>query len=158
MKLFKGKKGHGLKAHIIIGLSVLAVLWYFNNQYKWIELPTDTLSLVMLVLVGIVYSNMADCDQPGSITNKYITTFLVGVIIWAFYKQQTKYGIIAAVILGLLRWIEHRKCIHSIVGGLIISAPLYYFGLIYFIVGFVAFMSHIVADGEVSFFMEKDLW
>ena len=68
-----------------------------------------------------------------------------------------QYGIISAVILGLLRIIEHRTIIHSVLGAILISAPLYYFGPMYFIVGLVAYMSHIISDGEFSFGWEKDI-
>ena len=143
--------------HIIIGLATLAILYYINLTYKWIEIPTDTNILLQLLIVGIIYSNMPDGDQPGSITNKWLTVALIGVIIYSFYNPiHSTYGVIAAVIIVLLRLIEHRKCIHSIVGGLIISAPLLYFSTLHFIVGFIAFMSHIISDGELSLFLEKD--
>ena len=156
MKLFK--KGHGMKVHILIGMGVLIVAWYLNTQFNWFELPTDNMVLLKLLIIGAIYSLMPDCDQPGSVINKYVTLALVGIIIWAFMYDQSEYGIAAAIIIGAYRWIEHRKCVHSIVAGLIVSAPLFYFGFLYFIVGFIAYMSHIVADGEVSFFMEKDWW
>lgn len=143
--------------HILIGLVTLAVLYYINTIYKWIEIPNDTQSLILLIVVGVVYSIMPDVDQPGSIINKYITIGLVGIIIWAFYMNQVQYGIIAAIILGLLRIIEHRTIIHSVLGSAIISAPLLYFGKIYFIVGFIAFVSHIVSDDDFSWGWEKDI-
>ncbi|MBU1173749.1 MAG: metal-dependent hydrolase, partial [Proteobacteria bacterium] len=117
-----------------------------------------SLSLIKLIVVAIVFSNMPDIDQPGAKINKYVTIGLVGIIIWAFYTAQNTIGIVTAVILGLLRIIEHRTCIHSLLAAVIISAPLYYFGLIYFIVGFLAFVSHLLIDGEMALAFEKDWW
>ena len=156
LQLFKSKKAHWGKTHIMIGLVVLGILWYANTQYNWMELPTDNGTLIQLVIIGVLYSTMPDVDNPNSIINKYVTTALVGIIIWAFYTNQMYYGIIAAVIIGLLRLIEHRTLIHSVLGAIIIAAPLLYFSLIHFIVGFVTFVSHIVADNEFSFGWEKD--
>jgi len=139
-----------------VAMAVLGILYYLNLTYNWIATPIDNLSLIKLAIAGIIYANMPDIDLPNSLMNKYITIGLVSVIIWSFYVNQKEIGIVSAVILGLLRLIEHRTLIHSVMGALIISAPLYYFGLIYFIVGFIAFLSHIIIDGEMSLAFEKD--
>ena len=156
--MFKGKKGHNMNMHILIGIVVLFGLWYLNQTYQWVEIPSEPQSLAILISIGAFYSLMPDSDQPGSIINKYITLALVGIIIWAFYVGQNQYGIMAAVILGLLRIIEHRTIIHSVLGAIVISAPLFYLGTIYFIVGFIAYLSHIISDGEMSLGWEKDWW
>lgn len=151
------KKGYSMMPHIIIGLVTVGVIYYMNTIYKWIKPPTETFALVQMATVAIIYSLLPDCDQPGSTINKYVTVALVGVIIWAFYNGMNQYGIIAAVVLGALRLIEHRTIIHSVLGALILSAPLLYFGHIYFIVGMIAFISHIVADNDFSWGWEKDM-
>ena len=158
MKLFKSRKGHNLKMHIMIALVVLIALWYLNQTYKWIDIAMDSVLLLQLLAIGIIYSVMPDSDQPGSIINKWLTIALVSVIIYSFYNPAYQnYGIMSALILGLLRVIEHRTLIHSVLGALIILFPLYlYFGLFHFIVGMVAFISHIVSDNDFSWGWERD--
>ena len=160
-KLLKNKKGHDMSGHLFIGAAVLAVLFYINQSYKWITIPSDTWSLVALAGVGLVYSLMPDIDQPGSIINKWVAVSLVGLIVFAFMKPEfRKFGIVAAFVLGLLKVIHHRPLIHSLLGGVILAAPLFYFGVLYFAVGLVAFLTHIVIDGDFSIGWEKDwkLW
>jgi len=155
------KKGHDMNMHILIGIGVLVALWLVNQQYNWIKLPEDGAALIHLVLIGMIYSTMPDIDQPGSIINKYVTIALGGLAIWAFLNPAyQKYGIIAVAILVLLRLIEHRTLIHSVLGAAIISAPLYYINPLYALVGFIAFLSHIIADNDFSWGWEKDhkLW
>lgn len=147
--------------HIIIGLIVLGILYYLNMTYKWVEAPADFQSLSFLLGVGIVYSLLSDVDQPGSTINRYVTLGLVGVIIYSFYNvEHQKYGIWSALLLGVLRIVGHRTIVHSVLGGVILSLPLLYLGKVYFIVGLVAFISHIIADNDFSLGWEKDtrLW
>jgi hypothetical protein len=143
----------------MIGLAVLAILYYFNLRFVWIEVELSFTLLIQLLVVGAIYSTMPDIDQPGSIINKYATVGLVGVILYSFYNREYSwYGIIAAAILGLLRLIEHRTLIHSLVGAVIISAPLLFLGYLHFVVGLVAFLVHIISDGDFSVWNEKDWW
>ena len=155
MKLFK--KGHNMNAHILIGIATIITLWYINQKYNWIPVPTDMRSIILLVLIGVIYSIITDVDQPGSKINKYSTVALIAVIVYSFYNPLYKqYGIISAIVLGLLRLIEHRTLIHSVLGAAIISAPLFYLGPLYFTVGFIAFLSHIISDNDFSLGWEKD--
>ena len=157
MKLFKSKKAFNSNIHIIIGLAVLIILYYLNLTYKWIEAPAKQMDLIKLVFIGALYSVIPYVDQPGSKINKVVTIALVALVIYAFYNQQyLQYGIIAAVILGLLRIIEHRTIIHSVLGAVVIASPLLYLGFIYFLVGVISFLSHIISDNDFSFGWEKD--
>lgn len=46
-------------------------------------------------------------------------------------------------------WMPHRGFIHSILFGIVISAPLLYlFSYQEAVLGFIAFYSHLMADGE----------
>jgi len=162
MRIRLFKKGHEMKMHIIIGLGVLIALWFLNKTQNWIDFTiVDNLLLIELIVIGVIYSVMPDVDQPGSIINKYATLVLVGIALLAFTEKiDKKLGIISIVILGLLRFIEHRTLIHSVLGAVIIAAPLLYLGTIHFIVGVIAFLSHIISDNDFSLGWEKDtkLW
>jgi len=155
-KLFNSKKGFNFQGHLTIGLIVIAVLFLINNYFGLIAVPTDPASIIKFVGIAIVYSLAPDIDQPGSIINKWVTVGLVGLIIWAFFYNKLAYGVVAAVVLGLLRLIEHRTILHSVIGGAVVAAPLLYFGLVFFLVGLIAFVTHIIADDDFSWGWEKD--
>ena len=144
--------------HIVVGLISIFLFYLINKSYHFLEVPIDTPSILILIGIAITYSLMPDIDQDGSVINRYFTIFMISIIIISFIKNQLSYGIIAAVILGIVELINHRTLIHSVVGALVISAPLLYLGFIYFVVGFIAFVSHIIADGDFSIFAEEDWW
>ena len=151
-----GKKGFGRVNHILIALGVVAALYFANQMYKWIVIPVDNNFLLQIAIITLIYANMPDIDQPGSKINKYAVIALVGVILYSFFNVAFKtYGVLAAVIIGLLEFINHREFVHSLVGGALIAAPLLYLGVVQFAVGLIAFMSHIVAEGEFSFLGER---
>ena len=157
MKLFKNKKGHNKNMHIFIGLIVLIVLLYFNATYNWFYAPLEYPFVLWYVIVGIIYAMLPDCDQPASIINRYVTVLLVALIIIAFnYEPFKQIGIVSAIVIGALRLIEHRKIIHSVFAALVVSAPLFYFGAVYAIIGFVTYLSHIVSDNDFSLGWERD--
>jgi len=151
------KKAHGRYTHILIALAVMVGLWYLNTMYNWVVLPASNAFYIQLALITLIYAQMADVDQEGSKINQYVVLALVGVIIYSFYNPMYQsYGIIAAIIIGALEFINHRKILHSLVGGLILAAPLLYFGIIQFAAGMIAFLSHLISEGEFSIFSEKD--
>lgn len=153
------KKSHKFKNHVFIAIGALIFLWYMNKSYSWIQIDMEKINILLLAGIAVIYSLMPDIDQPGSHINKYFSIALIGIIIASFYFDgYSHYGIISAVILLMLKFINHRTLIHSVAGAVAISAPLLYFGFIYFIVGFISFLTHIVSDGDFSIFAEKDWW
>lgn len=155
MKLFK--KAHSSNVHIMIGFGILILLYYFNQSHQWVNMELFTnMDYIFMLFITWIYSQMPDSDQPGSKINKYVTIFGVGVIIYSFYYGYRTLGIATAVILGLFRIIEHRTVIHSLVGALAFSVPLYFIKPIYGIIAFIMFIAHVVSEGEFSVFWEKD--
>lgn len=151
------KKGHNSTTHILIGFVILVVLYYLNKSYNWFDLSSfQPIDYAFLIFITWIYSQMPDVDGPATKINKYVTVFGIGIIIYAFYYSQTKIGILTAIILLAFRLIEHRTVIHSLVAGLILSAPLYFIKPLYGIIAFIMFMAHIISEGEFSIFSEKD--
>lgn len=152
------KKGHSMNMHILIGLAIVAILYYLNITYKWIEIPSNNTFYMQIISVAIIYSLLPDSDQPGSIINKYLTIVLGAVAILSFMGYiMMEYGVMSVIILVALRLIEHRTIIHSAIFALLMSLPLYYFfGLPHFIVGLATYLSHIISDNDFSWGWEKD--
>lgn len=154
VKLFK--RAHDMKGHLMIGAGVLALLYFLNQKFSWLQFPTERNEWIKLIAIGLVYSLLPDTDQPGSRIRKYFTLAVVSAIIYFIYIGKTNYAIVGAVILGLLHLIDHREFIHSFIASLLFSAPLLYLGALYFAVGVILYNAHLIADKEFSLGGGKD--
>ena len=138
----------------MIGFIVAAALYYFNLTYQWVVLqPID---YIFLVGITLFYAGAADCDQPGSLHNKYFVTFLGIFAIYALLNGYQTAAIIAIGIIVALKHIHHRTIMHSVVGGIIMAVPLYFIQPWYMAFAVIIHLSHILIDGEFSIFHEAD--
>jgi len=158
MKLFKSKKGYDMKGHIAIGLAIIAILWYLNNLYKWIEVPVGNQFYLEIIGITVLFAMLPDADQPNSTISRYMTMALGSIAVLALLGHLViQVGIYAVGLIVFLKIVGHRTIIHSVLAGLLASLPLYYFfGSIHFAIGLIAYTSHIVADNDFSWGFEKD--
>lgn len=155
-KIFLDKKGHSGNTHIMIGAVAMAVFLFFNSKNGW--LTFNPIDYVFIALIVVYFSRAPDIDQEGSKINDYFNLALVGVIIYSFIKGYTTYGIIAALYIGVLQLVNHRTFFHSVLGGVIVSAPLWFINPIYFGLALFMFIVHIISEGEFSLGFENDWW
>ena len=152
--MFNNKKGHSGNTHMIIGLAVLAVLYFINQKYNFFILTTQ--DIVFSILITIFFSRLPDQDIEGSTINDIVNMALVVVIIWALLTSNVIYGIIAALYIAFLQFINHRGIVHSFGMALIMSAPLYFVKPLYFWIGLVAYIGHLASESEFNIWKEKD--
>lgn len=151
------RKGHSGHVHVLIGFAVLALAYYANQIYGWYDVSALTYTdYAFIAFVTWVYSQLPDVDNGVSTINRYATLAGVGLIVYAFLKDEQTLGIATALLLGLFRVIEHRTVIHSVVAAAVFAAPLWYLSPLYAVVGFVMFVAHILSEGEFSMLFEKD--
>jgi membrane-bound metal-dependent hydrolase YbcI (DUF457 family) len=157
-RLFKSKKALNLKGPWMVGIATIAVLFYLNTIYSWVEVPTTNQFYLQIIAIVLVYSILPDIDQPNSHISRYATIALGGTALLAYFGYVLpQYGVLAVIVLIRMKWIGHRTLVHSAFFGLIVSLPLaYFFGKVHFIIGFVAYLSHIIADNDFSWGWEKD--
>ncbi|MBI4029334.1 MAG: metal-dependent hydrolase [Candidatus Blackburnbacteria bacterium] len=144
------------KQHIIIGIASVLALWLFLTNVLKKEVGLDI--LIPMLGVGAIFALMPDLDQPGSLVRKYLTYAAIAIAAVSLYSGKTT---IAFVLLGFIAFITivtHRTIIHSLLFGAIASAPFLWVHPFIALAAFTAFVSRLVADGEVSFFAEKDWW
>lgn len=140
------------KGHLIVGLLVcvffivsanLLLQWYFF----------DIKSIAIYAAIILIYCLMPDMDSKSStIVWFFIPLSIVGMA----YGYYAKDNIIMISFFSLLvitfiaaSWMPHRGFIHSILFGIVVSAPLlYFFSREEAILGFIAFYSHLMADKE----------
>ena len=135
------------KVHITVGLiigGILCLIW--KNPY--------------LILIGIIYADAPDLDQPGSYIAKLFVTFTclltIYVLLVPFNATNEVLGIqvperLFVVIPNLFvvvnEWIGHRNFYHSILAGIIFSAPIYLiFGIYGLATALIGYGSHLFLD------------
>lgn len=155
-KLFRYRKGHSGNVHMLIGLAVIGVIYLINQNYQFIQLKLTTLDIVSIIIITMFFSRLPDQDIEGSKINDIVVIALIGIILWAITSGNTIYGIIPAVYIAFLQVVNHRGIVHSFVMALIMSAPLYFIKPLYFWVGLIAYIGHLVSEGEFNIWQEKD--
>lgn len=135
--------------HIIWGFVVLVPLCLALNYFGIFPAITLT-SLSFLAIITFFSSVSADIDQPGSTINRIF--YVVGgfVIIWAFIKNNVSIGIMTAAMMIFFRLVTHRRMVHTVLFGIILSIPFLLIGVPYFIVSVAMYITHLIVDGEFS--------
>lgn len=157
MKILQNKKGHSGNVHMVIGLAVLLVLYLINNKFSIFQLHITPKDITISILITMFYSRLPDQDIEGSKVNDWVSLALVGVIIWAFFTSHILYGLIAALYIAFLQVINHRGVVHSFGMGILMSVPLYFINPLFFIVGLVAYLQHLISEGDFKLWTE-DNW
>ena len=99
----------------------------------------------------MIYSTLPDIDSDISIINKWVTTGIL-ILIFVSIFRNWKIIIVACVLFLLfIEWAEHRGFIHSIIAGLIFSAPIILlWGVQYSALAFACYFGHLASEGELS--------
>ena len=137
--------------HILYGFLAL-IPTYFLLNYFGLFAGILPLNVLTIIFITYIYSILPDVDQPGSIINRVFYVIGGVVIIWAFYTNKTNIGILTAVMLVFFRLNTHRRFIHSVLVGIILSLPLLWLGVAYFFIGIIMYIVHLLVDREFSLF------
>jgi len=136
--------------HLISGfaLSIIFII-LMHEFYLWYDF--NFLNMFYAVLIISAYSLLPDIDcKSGTITWSFLGLSIAMLIYGAFFDNIIlMFGIVlAAATFFCADRLPHRGIIHSIPTGLLVSLILllklnYQFAVL----GFVAFFSHLLADG-----------
>lgn len=139
----------GHKAHITIGAILLVVTLFIVHYFQLISTKITGIQWILLVAITFVYSQLPDIDQDLSKINKLWNTAAgIGAIVTIITQKYIWLGVFAIVSIVALEWVRHRGFTHDVWFAVLISAPLWTIRPLMGIVAFVAYMSHIIADGE----------
>jgi membrane-bound metal-dependent hydrolase YbcI (DUF457 family) len=140
------------KGHLMVGLLVCSLFIFLANLlFDWYFF--DIKSIAIYIIIILIYCLMPDIDSKSS---TIVWFFIPLSIIGMAYGYYTQNNIIMISFFSLLvitfisaSWMPHRGFIHSILFGIVVSAPLFYFfSYQESILGFIAFYSHLIADEE----------
>lgn len=138
----------GYKAHIIFGILFAGLFAFLSYRYAIIEF--NVISLLLAIPILFIYSMLPDIDISTSKISKIVMILGLLSIIALIIFDKKILAVSICVILLLLQIIKHRKFIHTIAAGVLLSAPLIYFNYIVAIFAFVAYFSHLLLDGQVK--------
>lgn len=137
--------------HLFIGgaLGTLLVLLthYFLNWF-----PFTLLSGGIIIVIIYIYSLLADIDsKSATIVWTFFGIGIVSLIAGYFLKNNLflLFGIILIASTFLAAQLfPHRGFTHSLLFGILVSVPWIYLSWQYFLLAFVCYYSHLLADEE----------
>lgn len=146
------------KTHVVIGAGVIALFLAFANSSqafleKFPMFAISNFSIIDWVVIAIIvylYSQLPDIDSDISRVNNIFNTGLAVLIIYAIINNMKTVAIMAAITFGALEWVKHRGITHTVLIGAVAAWLLWFINPLWSIIGFIAFISHIVADGDFS--------
>jgi len=141
------------RTHQIAGIVILVLVLWVNMLYSFLPLSLGMLDLVVVIIITLLYSILADIDIGTSKSRKIVfgTAFLA--LGYCFVFNLNTIGlVITAFLLIILLFLNHRGRTHSVLASVILAAPLAYLNLVYTAVGVIAYLSHLVLDKEVKWY------
>lgn len=140
------------KTHIVVGFLLVFAFLLANYYLNIIPFkPTKPTDFILVGLIPLIYSILPDIDINSSkIFGVTITLALILMLISIFTGRIL---LVVAIIIALLviLALSHRGITHSLLGAVIMIIPLILlFHWFFVLVGLIAYLSHILVDGEFS--------
>ncbi|USN45618.1 MAG: metal-dependent hydrolase [Candidatus Woesearchaeota archaeon] len=140
------RKGFGWFLHSFFALLLtLFVLWVLYS----IGVDLSIKTLLFALLIGYIYGLLPDLDEKRSVIHGWLIDLgLLIALVSVFISKEI--AVIALVCLLFMRTLRHRRFVHSIIAALIFSAPLALLHWVYALVGFLAYLLHLIMDGTLK--------
>lgn len=140
------------KVHQVFGVGLVVTTLLVNQTLHFFRY--FSFGIVELLLTGTIalfYSILPDIDIGTSRSRKLVLGGGLGGIIFCFVFSRPLIGIVIAVLLLLMIFLlTHRGKTHTTLAAVIFSAPLLYLHWVYMAVGCIAYLSHLLIDGELK--------
>ena len=142
----------GYRTHQLAGAGLVFVMFVMNQSMHFIRFfSLGFYEFVIVALVTLFYSIFPDIDIGSSKPRKYVLGGGLLLIIYCFITGWSALGIVASVMMLLMIFmLQHRGVTHTALAGIIFSVPLIYLHWAYMLVGLVAYLSHLLIDGELK--------
>ena len=134
----------GYKTHITFGVILSLIVYLLLISLNFVDFNIE--SLIIFTLIATIYSILPDIDIR---TSKAYQLFLFTSIVLIFYlllQKETLYIMIILSVMFVTLFLKHRGITHKIWFGLLISLPLVLISWVAFVIGFVAYLSHLILD------------
>lgn len=142
----------GYKTHQIAGIGLVFVMFITNQSMHFLRFfSLGMFEFIIVVLVTLFYSIFPDIDIGSSKPRKYTLGGGLFLIIYCFLTGWMVLGLVTSILLLLMIFmLHHRGMTHTALAGIIFAAPLLYLHWVYSLVGLVAYLSHLLMDGELK--------
>jgi membrane-bound metal-dependent hydrolase YbcI (DUF457 family) len=135
--------------HLLIGFIVgILFIGLTNLTFGWFS--QDLKSVITYVIIIAIYCLIADADHRNSfISFVFIGVSIIGMIFGYNYNDKMiLFSSFGLLIVTFIAWISgHRGFVHSILFGVLVSAPLiYFFSYQVAALAFLCYYSHLVVD------------
>jgi membrane-bound metal-dependent hydrolase YbcI (DUF457 family) len=139
----------GYQKHLVLGTIVAGLALWIVHTYNLASTELSGFEWIILALVVFIYSQLPDIDANSSKINKlWNTTAGLGGLWLILTKTNIYLGVFCILSIIWLDWVRHRGFTHDVWFGVLLAAPLLFLGRIFAIVGFITYISHIIADGQ----------
>lgn len=135
----------GHSAHKYFAYLVVAIALYFLNQKLSIDF-FNLKSIILIFAITFLYALLPDIDTPASKARRYFEIGSSLAVIYFIYSKEYIFAVGLMIVNLFLMFTQHRGFFHSFIAALLTPIPLIYFGKEFYIVGFVAYASHLVLD------------
>jgi len=133
----------GYRGHLFLGY-LLFILFVFLIH------DLDILNFISLFVLVSIFSLLPDIDANNSKIGIFFRVLLIFLIIISLISHFFTLSLIFCFLLLILSFVRHRGFFHTLRSGIILSLPLFYFGLIFFLAGFLSYSGHLVLDRHLK--------
>ena len=135
--------------HLLVGFAVgLLFIGATNYFFGWFGY--DLKNIVIYLIIIALYCLIADADHRNSLISFiFVGVSIIGMIFGYNYNDKMiLFSAFGLLIITFLAWIiGHRGFVHSIIFGILVSAPLiYFFSYQVAALAFLCYYSHLAAD------------
>jgi len=135
--------------HILFATFIFTVIYVIITNF----MVLDTSQILFSFGIFLIYSLLPDIDKNNSWIRKQLNQIIILLLLFFTIVSIVNKDRIALVIAAILiisqivlTLIKHRGPIHSIIFGVIASAPLLFLNPIFFFAGLIGVMTHLLAD------------
>ena len=135
----------GHSAHKYFAYLSVAVALYFLNQKLNFDL-FNIKTIILILAITFLYALLPDIDTPASKARRYFELGSSLAVIYFIYSKDYMFAVGLMIANLFLMFTKHRGFFHSFIATLLIPLPLVYFGKFFYIIGFLAYSSHLLLD------------
>ena len=145
----------GYIAHVVVYLLLVLPATFFLVTYGF--LSEGRMIVSASILIGCFYAVLPDIDEPSSKVRSLLGKVFLGVSLACLLgflagllnRNAIYVPVVLIFSLYVLWYVKHRGVLHTLLAGLLFSAPLIFVKPIYGAYAFVGFSTHLMLDRKI---------
>ena len=139
------------KQHILVGLVFSIISLFIMSRYFSVNIAIQ--DILVSLLICICYSILPDVDTPASKARQGVTIGLGVLGLYFLLNSKIILASVLSMVSLLLIWmmdfvfnVKHRGVFHTVPFAFLLSVPIMFLGIPVFIIAFISYLSHLLAD------------